>query len=143
MNSMSTCVPHMLMALSALRRYWQRAIRIFLYKPGILSSKWSKNVLCTTKRVISVSAVTVAVRGSPSMYLPEKVPFRQLPDHFPVLLDSSLPVYDKNELPPFFLLLSQNPACLHLHLICVSTDFSQMALAEIAKHRYPLRRSIF
>ena len=42
-------------------------------------------------------------------YLPEKVALRQLSDDFPVFLYAGLALYDKNELPPWFPLLNQDP----------------------------------
>ena len=53
--------------LSASRRYLHRASMISFAKPGVISSNRVKNLDPTTKRFISVSAITVAARGLPSI----------------------------------------------------------------------------
>src|SRR4030042_3546604 len=66
-------------------------------------------------------------------YLPEKIASGQLPNEFSIFLNTGLALCDKNELPPCFPLLNQDPAFLHLYLICMFSDFFQMALAKVTE----------
>jgi hypothetical protein len=56
-----------------------------------------------------------------------------LPDDVSIFLDPGLALDDKNELPAYFPLLNQDPAFLHLDLVCMFSDFSQVALAKVAE----------
>jgi hypothetical protein len=70
----------------------------------------------------------------------EKVSSGKLPDELSILLDTGLAFYDKNELPSCFPLLNQDPFSLHLHLVCMFSDFCQMSLAKVSEQRYFLEK---